>query len=298
MTLPSGTSITIGGVTCQELQGSGKVTFGPDGPVGERNFQCAWADRFELASELMGYLRTSPESSPSWFRTAPDKFVGYSGVLFCQGVAVNGVGEMSQNSDGYPTYSIARVDATYGVPKGEEQDQDDSDPEDSVVATLDIDFHSEFITFGSYNYFWQQTGTKCPEPIQRGKLVVVIDKTYQQKGLPEIPEAAIISYIGKVNSATWQGCEAGTMLFVGATSRKSYTAEGKKQYELTYHFKYRPAASWNKFWNPVGVTNGVKTGRWEFLAGIKDNGDVDDVLTVYDSVDFGAFFRDPTEPAT
>lgn len=293
MTLASGTSITIGGVTCQELQGSGKVQLTQQGPQGERNFHCAWDDRFSLSRELKGYVRADTQSPPNYFRVAPAEFpdFGASGgiPMICLTVSISGVSTMTQDASGHPSYGLARVDAIYGPPEGQESDGDTG--EDEVVATLEIDHHSEFITYGSYQYYWADddffANEKVADPIQRGKLVVVLDRNYSQKGLAAIPHAGIAANIGKVNSVEWNGCAAGTLLFVGATSRKAITAEGRATYDLSYKFKHRPAADWNKFWRP-------SLQEWDNLELVGADGAASGTnLTVYESADFATFFNAP-----
>lgn len=289
MTLASGTSITIGGVTCQELPGSGKVSLTQQGPQGERNFHCAWADRFSLARELKGYVRADTQSPPKFFRVAPAEFPDFGadgGIpMICQTVNISGVGTMSQDASGHPSYVNARVDAIYGPPQGEESDGDTG--EDEVVATLDIDYHSEFITFGSFEYYWATSEQKIAEPIGAGKLVIILDKTYTQRGLPAIPEAQIRANIGHVNEAAWQGAAAETLLFTGATQRTSYTAEGRKTHDVTYHFKERPAAGWNNFYNP-------SANAWERIKRIGAGGTpADNPEEFFETTDFQAWFNAP-----
>jgi hypothetical protein len=287
MSLPSGETISIGGVTCQELAGSGSVELTADGPSGMRNFLCDWDDRFALARELLGYVRSDNKEPPQFFRVAPATFPEYGAgdVLFCQKVAINGVGTMSKTSAGAPSYVYARLDASYGPPRGQESDGDTG--EEEVIATLDIDYHSEFHTFGSFEYYWATSEQKVAEPLQLGKLIVILDKTVSQRGLPSIPEASIREHIGKVNENEWQGCAAETLLFVGATSRRTYSAEGKVMFDVTYHFKERPAASWNKFYNSA-------EDSWEQLKRIGADGmPSDNPVNFFETTDFGAWFNAP-----
>jgi len=286
MTLPAGTTIEIRGIDVLEAAGSGVLRWREDTLEGERLFFVDWADRYDFVAAMRGESSLNAAGTTQ-VRSPAEEFPGFPDLL-CSEIQMVPEGECSQDDDGNPSYPYVRAQCLYRINQNRGQDSiggstsGGGEQADEVIATLDVDFQTQYLAFGAFECTWASSDDKVKDPIPNGKLITILPKKYRQSGLSAIPETAIRSNIGKVNDDTWNGAETGTVLFVGASSKKSITSSGTVEYEITYEFRERPEADWNKFWNS-------RRQAWDNLKAYATGSQI----VVYATADFTDMFNSP-----
>ena len=230
---------TLSGITYEELPGSGKFTYNPDGGhQGERLFLVDWGDRKAFHEALLGW--TEPVGDLS-VRFLGQKFPGYD-YLYCRQVNVEGVGELSQGAD-MASYPKAKVTATYtarnfGTSTSDTDEDYDEEEEDALAhLTEEWDFSGEFLTLPDGSYCWSFDLELVEGSV--GILIGTADIALTSDAEPLLRRDLIAAALGTVNSRTWYGFHAGYVLFLGASARRTTTVEGVSAWEITYRFRAR-----------------------------------------------------------
>lgn len=112
-------------------------------------------------------------------------------------------------------------------------------------------------------------------------------------------DLAIDSTLGKVNSATFDNCEPGTLLLTGAELQPDRMANGERAWHITYRMKYiakTPAAQTDQGSHNTLIFLNTATGLIKYSEVSSDG--LTHALTVngshlYDAADFRALFRPP-----
>ena len=233
---------TLNGITYEELEGSGGLTFGPNGIRGVRTFIVDWEDRVAFAQALLGYTNAVGHVP---IRREAETLPGYE-YLYCQHAEVTGLGEVSQGCD-MIAYPKARVAAEYaplrmGPSTGGQEDYEEETDQPGLHLEETWDFAGETLTAPGSAFTWSDTGESLSEPV--GVMVATVELTLTSESEPELPAAAIRSCLGKVNSGAWYGAEAERVLFLGASARRVITSSGSRAWRLCYRFRERQM-SWN-----------------------------------------------------
>lgn len=269
MALPSSsTTLTLNSITYQE-DGKGYLVELAGKPQGRRVFHTEWIDRFDFAKELKGYYYSDGGNPPKYVQVPPQTFPGYE-QLACVRTLITGRGTQSVDDDENPSFSFAKIEAVY---EELEYTPGTSDETEEIIATLDINFKGEFLTFNDGAFQWSTGSAEITHPVNIGKLVPYIDRSYTRRNVPSIPYAQISAALGHVNDAAWPGdansyqAVAGSLLFVGATSRGTLNADGERSFDITYNLLEKPVRDsegeavtdpWQKFYN-------IKTGKWDYV---------------------------------
>ncbi len=226
----------IGGITCEELNDSGQVTFSPQGLRGRRRFKVEWEDciaftRALLAKELEpsgGVIRRVIPTNP-WI--LPD-----GTILGCNTVDITGMGKSSGDPSNI-AYDHARIEGTY---ERAYSSQEEEDPE--VLGDATIDYSAEFLATPRRTWKYKDTGYVIDENV--GILLCNQDITVNLYGLDSLPWGGLRTCRGHLNDATWNGAEKGRVLFLGGSSRQSWSTEGLSSYDLVLKFKEKEY-DWN-----------------------------------------------------
>lgn len=251
------TSLTINGIECTELYGSGEVSFGDSGS-GSRVFKCAWSNRETVMNYFLGLV--VDDASGGYSSQEPRaRHPEFSGLIVSN-VTCAGMGVMSIKGTESYQYEYAKITVNYTGRKGSASTGDTV--ETAVLATHQLDFAGEFLLqgLGSYNFGTKLSGgnsTLVGKPIakQIGVLVPQLTHTFTRNGLTKLPIENITSYLGKVNSTNFtlydgQKISAGYMLFVGASNTREVTVEGTGTFSVTYNYLQRKVP-WNCIWSPA-----------------------------------------------
>ena len=250
-------------VTRLELDGSGKLSLDGGGPVGERLFECDWADAVALAQKLRGIAGAFSGSRPEAFPWMP--------TLFCTGVHIEGCGQTLGTSE-LIAYSRARLTARYEPVEMDERAE-------RLLVRERIVPSVEFVTMPAQKLFWDNVQKEPVAPEEApGKLIRSLDWIYEIREMETLP-AALLSLIGHVNQEAMRSPTLGwtfaaeTLLFHLREPEREITTEGVQAWTVTYVFSYRPGG-WNKFDRP-----GYDTPQTMF----DDDGDE---LKIYPLADF------------
>ena len=249
-------SITIKGITAEELAGSGNITVSGGKYTGKRIFKIAWEDQKDFTEALQGSVSTDVDGNQ--VTILPQTFPNYE-FLYCTNIDIRGQGAITKDGDNYPIYTFAKVTATY------EQTNADpfnpifrQNPSENVKETLETTYGAEVLTFDSKKAKWYETEKKASNDVSVFKTFSTLNHTYTRELAPSIPRSTLKSLAGRVNDAPFEGADTGTLLFLGATTRGGISAEGKKVYTITYKFKEHTEATWNEFYD-------IDTKAWDYL---------------------------------
>jgi hypothetical protein len=273
------TSITISGISAQELDGSAKVSVDKGKFTGTRIFKVAWGDQLSFIQALLG-AQTVDKQTGNLVRRVPPRFPTYE-FLVCKRIDVVGFGSMSKDSDDDPTYEFAKITAVYEQAEANDPSTEQQDVQDETEETLSTTYGAEALSFDGKNARWTSTSTKVNSELQTFKLLGTIDHTYTRRNVPAVPRSALRK-AGTVNAAEFNGADAGYLLFLGATVEPVTSTTGVRVYNVTYQFKERIDATWNEFYN-------TETGEWDSLYIQNSDGNWEP-YTPYESEDFSNIF--------
>lgn len=257
----------LAGITYQELPGSGRLRYSPDGIVGQRIFLVEWADRIEFCRQLLGYAEATGHIA---IRTAAQRFPGFD-YLYCYSAVSEGLGELGQGLE-LPTYSRVKVTAEYrplrfgtSVTETDEYEDDIEDArrhlnESYEFSAMFLNVPGGFFKYSDDPGLWaDRPAIPSPPGILVGTLDLMLESEYE----PEIDMATIQTCLGKVNSALWYGYGAGKVLFLGASARRTMTSEGIPAWTVLYRFRAR-TQKWNWFFKgESGIGANHADGWWE-----------------------------------
>lgn len=253
---------TLNAISYDELEGSGRLLYTPDGIVGHRVFVVDWDDRIEFCRALLGYTRAVGHTP---VRTRAQRYPGYD-YLYCQRADCTGLGQAGAGAE-MIGYSKAKVLAEYSPlnlgSSNSEDDSFDADEEDSGLHLEEVwDFAAGTVAVPGAHFTYSDTGESPYESV--GVVVGTVELTLSSENEPELGKAAIRSCLGKVNAFAWYGASAEHVLFTGASARRVVTSEGERAWRVSYRFRER-MVSWNKSlrgntWvelipKPYGTTN-------------------------------------------
>jgi hypothetical protein len=235
-----GLKLTVGGISCVEIDGSGELALKRGGTTGARVFLCDWIDRLDLATNFMGARTGIILDDPELFPELPG--------LYVQEVKISGFGILSGAPDAF-AYDLAKLTVSYGegsAPSGAFEDR--------VSATHNIQFGAEIMTLPMGAVKWgddayENAGDRLE--VESTRLLPQVTHTVSIPSVPFIPDVS--SIVGKINTDTFLDVAPNYLLFTGASSRRTLMASGEDVIELELSFAQRVAASWQMIWNPADL---------------------------------------------
>jgi hypothetical protein len=210
-----------------------------------------WADSDDFVNYLLGLGATSPHR----YALSPN--------LACTQAVAVGKGRPTLGTDGTPAYADgAIIKATYrsgGSTQGGattnlllddpglQHQIDSSTP--LVYCTQELDFGTEPIHFGAdqHKLVWNTGGTPAKVPFQVDVAVTTLVLTFHRRSY--LPMTQVRNLRGKINSSTFLGATAETVIFLGAKTTREWSTDGRIEQKVQLTFKER-AESWNKFLRP------------------------------------------------
>lgn len=250
-------------VTLEELEGSPKFQFSKDGASATRTCKMNWSQIQAMVDSYFGQtipagrgvLRFNQASMPGF----PQMVVETIGIEPFDDVAA------TYSAGGAITHTYARVTINYKtVPwdRDENNKSDDPDRPEGTYLTHTVTHGSEMMTLPAAGWKWQGSGKKLPDDMNVGMLIPTEEHSFSWKSVPKPPFNSITDLVGKVNSVSFSGKAAETMMFIGATASRQMTTDGTRAWTLDYKFSGRAikhaggTAGWNHLFNP-------ETGQWE-----------------------------------
>ena len=248
---------TIEGITFAEQPGSGTFTIRDGKFVGVREFKIAWDDKGAFLLALLGgvsvYGITRVTQRPQPFEEGSH--------FIALGADVEGFGTWT-NDGTYITYREVLVKINYGIPDYDEKD----DPDDPAVEPwIVLNFRSwtEQLVVPNYELEWASDNAPLPETISGGFPVCHGQLSIEAINAVDPDFEALDGVRGKVNSDTFLGFGAGTLLFGGYSKHQTVNVAGEysgwtitaelawRQYDWRY--QYRPSTG---VWEEVERADG------------------------------------------
>lgn len=253
-------SITINGVSCEEIADGFEEAIDQAGPHAIKAYLCDWSSRYSVANGLVGFSSVSGSGDVPTATIVPPHLYPESKNMYCHTVSIRGGGKPTQGTKQIQ-WEKAIVTANYGVaqwgaiddPSGANQFSPD---EKFVYATQELDFGGEYITIPNqaYEYFDGTTRTKTGQDF--GIFVPIIELNLTFHRLPYLPMGSARTAVqSPLNDRTFLGAAAGTVRFNGCRTKRTASSDGTIVQEVTFSFSHRPTADWNYGIHPT-------TGAW------------------------------------
>lgn len=232
----------LNGITYTELVGSGNLSFVAgalgDDCEGERLFYVDWADADSFAAALRGYSKTV---EGVWVRTSPQAWPGRTNLV-CARVTIEGVaGKDMPTPDpltGMIRYTKARIVARYAPLTATYSTTGTGDR----YVEDERDFSTEQYTVSDWKEF-TLNGVAVGQPLAVSVGHVLHNVTIHNS--PTDKASAITAALGCVNSSSFYGSPAETVLLASASTRKRVDVHGDIVYAVTMMFDER-SLNWNK----------------------------------------------------
>lgn len=221
-----------------------------------RMLRCDWAQRHVLARQLMGF-------TAGLFAT-PDTYPGVTSA-YVEDASIAPFGDLVQSASGLNTYEKAILTVNYATPQaasggggGGSATVDD----DGVIVEESLEPSVELLTIADTSIYWDAAKTMPVKDVEAPSLIVrMMDWTLAIRNVTSVP-ANMDDYIGYVNSEqivsksmTNRVFEAETLMFMGASQSRSWSADGPTGWNITFKFQYR-RTGWNQFFRSGQVLPG------------------------------------------
>jgi hypothetical protein len=221
-----------------------------------------YSDVDDFINALMGAGSISgPTSSNNIIRNSPHQHP-LSTNLFCVSASLaQGLGNPVLGANGYPDYDGgALIQAEYRPLPWDAitPDRNNSiDPSTSIVfCTQSIDFTTESFTIADHTFKYSAgvaVGTNTGVPAKFSIPVTELVLTYHQ--VPYMPMTIVRNLRGKVNNATFLGATAGTVLFRGAKTERTWNTDGTVTQNVQMMFSERSSLHpWNSLPSKTSLT--------------------------------------------
>jgi hypothetical protein len=260
MALDSSTAITFLGVQAWD-EGTEEHFVRTGNSTAIRTMLCAWEDRIAIINQIRG----GGTQVGSVYYYIPAQVYPDAPFLPFDSIHVEGLpGENGLNvgPNGLVGYKYARLRITYKS----------LDYFDGVTTgTMSLDFATQVVGLprSSPTYQFPDGTPLAPQdspPIRVG--IVTIVQT--RKNLAELPTSLVQGLAGSVNSSTFLGGSAGTVLFDGAHADRRLTTTGAENWDMTYKFLYLPTG-WNNILQPSSKnSSSTAVGTFQQVTRISD----------------------------
>lgn len=251
-------------VSFTELTGSPTVRIANGTFVGSRRFMIPWSNSIDFAVELLGGYRNI---GGTFNFTGPSSFPGVPQAI-CRDaqfdpfpddkIDTNAGATLASNTN-QPPYAI--VTAQYTIEQnnnGQQKRSDQPSVPNGTYLTYNGNLGAEYMTIPGRTFVWYLTGEPVAPDVNPGILIPTEDFTLSWERVPYqlVPWTAIRNARGRVNSSTFMGHVAETVLFLGAQTTYEHQFSGDVLMKLIYNFKVREVKStagstlfgWNHFY--------------------------------------------------
>jgi hypothetical protein len=256
-------SVTIGGVSCEEIVEGLEEGIDDRGPRAVKKYLCAWSGRYAVANTFLGLVSNTGGASGTTSLTAPLRYPE-SPNLWAREILIEGKGKPTQGMS-HLQFPQAIVTVNYGVGNFSANPNMGLDPSQPYVyATQDIDFAREMVTVEK-SALTLANGHKLKDvPYAFSLAQAVMTITLQR--VPYLPAAQIVTALQRpLNVATFLGVAPGYLMFNGAKSHEEASSDGTLTRAITYVFAYRPILRWDEAFDPDG-TSGPQQVRYNGAA--------------------------------
>jgi hypothetical protein len=222
-----------------------------------------WNDSDRFCNALKGITTvTGPSGAPTVTRGIPHQHPLSPNLVCVSASVVEGLGKPILAATGYPNYDGgAFVQAEYRPApydfSGPSNLGNQFDPATPILwCTQELDFATETFTIPDHTFTYSSgplSGQTSGVPAKFSIPLTTLSLTFHQ--LPYIPMIAVRALRGRVNSLTFLGAVAGTVLFSGGKTTREYTADGSVVQKVVLTFMERdPLHPWNSLPSRTSLT--------------------------------------------
>ncbi len=234
---------TLDGITYTERVPQRKGTYREGSVSLPREFDVAWSDVDAFIRALLGgvtsvggrTVRADPhEYRPGW---------GY----WATRASFEGVGAPDM-VNGQIAFELARVYADYSLPlsTGSAPGEDPDGEPDEIWGEERLEARPEWIQIPAYKLKWKSGGDTIEEPM--GIPLVLGTLVLTRYNVSSVPISTYKNMVGKVNSATYRGFAAGTLLFAPFSSARTINVLGEtSKYTVTIPLLWKPTGWKNMY---------------------------------------------------
>lgn len=255
-------SDTLDGIAYKELKGSNIVHAALNRITATRVFRTAWGDRLAFGRKMVGEIVLASDGSTSVLQPKQHpEMPGLFAIEFtCEPYHDSSkiVAKTSGNEVDDPIeYDFAKVTVKYDASSGTFTGGGNT----VTLITEEVNISSQVMTVPGSLFYWAGGTTPVPDA-NVGLIIGMVEDSVVFHRAATNKRSIVKSLVGKVNNAAFLDAPIGSMLFMGAQSRRSVTSDGVTFFELRYSFKTRllPNAStqedsWQKLFRQ-------ETGVW------------------------------------
>jgi hypothetical protein len=258
-------------VVFHELAGSPIERYTSSGFIAERHFIINWADRDAFAVALLGEAAEHGGSSSTHY---PGKETVFAKTIRYEPLDPELLDEAAQSSltEGLNSYSKSFAKAIVTYQTMSKNDRSDISNEPGTHLTYEMFYGGEHKSLTATGWNWLDTSLAIPSTEILQKWVPMTEHNMSWHQVVNPPWETIQTMQGKVNSTTFLGAPAGTVLFEGARANKLYQAgydEGSAPFCWKIEYMFREKAikhgtstyGWNHAYrgNPAGWVELINT---------------------------------------
>lgn len=263
--------VTIGSVAATIRFEDLSESITSEGPSASVVFQCPYDSRFDLIAGLAG--GSKKDDTGKIVYTTPYAYPFGTNMYVREIPRIVGIGKPKRRSDGWPTWDIARVSATFGVPRWG-FDATTGDLSGRPWTTTRCRVNAEVVVPPGGTFYYSELPEHYSGNVDNGKplregqaglIHVVNEFTVTRHWMPYIPLEEIDALIGTVNDVdTLVGdhlYEDGQLLFAAFDYTETIDMLGKVVYECSYTVlaKTGERNTWNAVLDSSAVQHIINT---------------------------------------
>jgi len=277
-------------VPFKELSGSPAEQYTRDGFTAQREFLIAWRDRDAFAAEVLG---RAAEHGASTAASYPGKTSVFAFRLRYapwdpESVDRQTLSELTEGLNAYGSFAKATVEYQTASPQDRE-DGPDAEAGTHLTYRMRPAMESEVVL--PQGWHWADNpAVPLPEHYNLTRVVPITEHLLTWHQVVNPPWQAIRQTQGTVNTGTFLGCPAGTLLFAGAEAYRHFrsgfdASDMEFCWQIQYLFRERAinrggrVYGWNHFYR------GDPPGWAELVSGDQP---------MYEAADFSVLFRSAT----
>ena len=248
----------LDGVNYKELKGSNVIHGDINRITATRVFRTAWADRLKFVRKMVGEITLGSDGStvinqPKQHPEMPGLFAtGYVCEPYHDSSRIVAK-TTSPEVDDPIDYDFAKVTIRYDVSSGQFSTGDPGNP--VTLFTEEVRISAQMMQIPGQMFVY--SGAAPPQPVEQnvGILVGTVEDSVVFHRAANNKRATVKALVGSLNNATFLDSPSGSVMFMGADSRRNITTDGIQFWELKYAFKTRVLShvttqedSWQKIW--------------------------------------------------
>lgn len=249
---------TLDGIAYSELKGSNVVHAALNRITATRVFRTRWNDRLAFGRKMVGEITLGSDGSTSIIQ--PKQHPELSGLFAveytCEPfhdaskiVAKTSGAEVDDPID----YDFAKVTVKYDASSGSFTGTNGNTV---TLITEEVNISAQTMTIPGEMFYYSPVGSP-PQPVDQPVSILLgtVEDTVVFHRAATNKRAIVKSLVGTLNTATFADSPSGSVMFMGAQSRRSVTSDGVTFWELRYSFKTRVLShvttqvdTWQKIW--------------------------------------------------